>query len=285
MVLLNRRGTTLKEKAVSDTRSLLSRLDGIAVPYAWFKTVRNHTAILLLADILSAYSGQEGDRASLWDGDEMLLEYKHIAARLRVNARSISRAIKLLEKLKALRPSRRDRKVNGKPTRNVVGVVPNLEVIAKLSGVALGDILSAQGTATAPPRRGNRIPMATARPTAEPVPLTDFRESLVRAYKDIFNQSVGEDYQTSSDQQLADLRAVASVTIPTVRGAGRAYMVWARQYLEALKDKAEQEVGEASEAAYNWQGFVKERYTIESFIAWAKTQEVLPNGFARQSFQ
>ena len=285
MVLLNTRGTTLKEKAVSDTRSLLSRLDGIAVPYAWFKTVRNHTAIILLADILSAYSGQDIDRSVLWDGDELLLEYKHIAARLRVNARSISRAIKLLEKLKALRPSRRDRIVNGKRTRNVVGVVPNVEVIASLSGVALNDILSAQAKAPAPPRRGNRIPPPTASPAADHVPLTDFQESLVRAYEDCFKQNVGEGYRTSPEQRVADLRAVASVTIQKARGAGRKYMEWARQYLEALKTKAEQEHGEAGEAAFDRRGHVTDRYTIESFIAWAKTKEMLPNGFARRSFR
>ena len=257
----------------------------MAVPYAWFKTIPNHIAVIVLADILSAYSGLESDRPAHWDDDELLLEYKHIAARLRVNERSVSRAIKLLEKLKALRPSRRDRIVNGKRTRNVVGVVPNVEVIASLSGVALGDILSAQGTAPALPRRGNHGPLGTARATAELVPLTDFQESLVRAYEDYFKENVGERYRTSPEQRLADLRAVATVTIQKARGAGRKYMVWARQYLEALKTKAEQEHGEASEAAFDRRGHVTERYTIESFIAWAKTKEMLPNGFARRSFR
>lgn len=127
--------------------------------------------------------------------------------------------------------------------------------------------------------------MATSRPIAEAVPLTDFQESLVRAYEDYFKQNVGERYRTSPEQHLADLRAIASVTIPKTRGAGRKYMERARQYLEALKAKAEQENGPVREAAFDRHGHVTERFTIESFVGWAKTDEPLPSGFARRSFK
>jgi hypothetical protein len=278
----------MNDKVRARIKRLLESAPSLCLPLAWLQAIPNHNAAVLLADILSSYlnicKGQGRGTAPM-DGDELRLEYKPLAKRLGLNVRTVSRGIDCLVGLNALCRSRRDREVNGKLTRNVVGVVPNLEVIAKLSGIAPGDILSAQVTAPAPPRRGSRIPMATARPTAEPVPLTDFQESLVRAYEDYFKQNVGERYRTSTEQRLADLRAVASLTIPKARGAGRNYMVWARQYLEALKAKAEQEHGEASEAAFHRRGHVTERYTIESFIAWAKTKEMLPNGFARRSFK
>jgi hypothetical protein len=219
------------------------------------------------------------------DGDELLLEYKPLAKKLGLSDRSISRAIDYLVRLKALLRSRRDRIVNGKATRNVVGVVPNVEIIAKLSGIGPGDILSARGTAPAQPRRENRVPLVKARPTAKPIPLTNFQESLVRAYEDSFEQNIGESYRTSPEQRLADLRAVASVRIPKARGAGRKYMVWTRQYLEALKAKAEQEHGDASEAAFDRHGNVTGRYPIESFVRWSQTEEMLPNGSPRRSIR
>ena len=203
--------------------ALLNRLKCLAVPYAWFKTIRDHTAIVLLADILSVYTGQQVEWPVLWDGDELLLLYKEVADRLGVSDRTISRAVSLLVAREALRYERRDRRLNGTPTRNVVGVVPNLEVVAELSGIALGDILSAQVTAPTPPRKAGRIPLATTPPTAEPVSLTDFQESLVRAYQDDFEQVVGKRYRTSLAQKLADLKAVASVTVPKERGSGRKY--------------------------------------------------------------
>ena len=267
---------------------LLESAASLRIPLGWLRTIPNHTVAVLLADILSSYlnirEGQ-GQGAVLMDGEELLLEYKPLAKRLGLSDRSVSRGIDWLVRHKALRRSRRNRIVNGKPTRNVVGVVPNLEVIAKLSGIARGDILSSRVTAPASPRRTNRGPQGTDRPTAEPVPLTDFQESLVRAYEGCFKQNVGEGYRTSPEQRLADLQEIASVTIPKMRGAGRKYMEWARQYLEALKAKAEQEHGEASEAAFDRRGNVTESYTIESFVAWAKTDEPLPNGFARRSFR
>jgi hypothetical protein len=101
------------------------------------------------------------------DGDEILLEYKPLAKKLGLNVRTISRGIDCLVRLKALRRSRQDRVVNGRMTRNVVGVVPDLVVIAKLSGVALDDILSARSKAPAPSRRDNRIPPPTASPAPD----------------------------------------------------------------------------------------------------------------------
>jgi len=173
--------------------------------------------------------------------------------------------------------------VNGKPTRNVVGVVPDLEVIAKMSGIPLGDILSAPRLASVPARtERDRIQLAAPVTTAEPVHLTDFQASLLRAYQDHFEQTVGSTYLVSDAQQMADQKALASLTIQRARGAGRKYQVWARQYVDALKDKAEDAHGEARQAALGRNGQVKDRYTIEAFLAWAKTTEPLPNGFARR---
>jgi hypothetical protein len=278
----------MNHQSAAGIEKLLESAASLRIPSAWLRAMPNHTVAVLLADILSSYlnicKGQ-GQGTALMDGDELLLKYKPLAKRLGLNVRTVSRGIDCLVGLRTLRRSRRDREINGRKTHNVVGVVPNLEVIAKLSGIAPGDILSAQVTTPAPPRRGSRIPLAAARPTAEPVPLTDFQESLIDGYAHRFEQLVGTPYRTSPEQRLADLRAVASVRIPKARGAGRKYMVWAQQYLEALKAKAEQEHGDASEAAFDRGGHVTERYTIESFIAWAKTDETLPNGFARRSFK
>jgi len=100
----------------------------------------NYATAVLLADIVSSClnicKGQ-GREAALVDGDELLLEYKPLAKRLGLSDRSVSRGIDWLVGHKALRRSRRDRIVNGRKTHNVVGVVPNLEVIATLSGIAL----------------------------------------------------------------------------------------------------------------------------------------------------
>jgi hypothetical protein len=242
---------------------------------------------VLLADILSSYlnihEGQ-GQGNALMDGDELLLEYKLLAKRLGLNVRTVSRGIDCLVGLRTLRRSRRDREMNGRKTHNVVGVVPNLEVIAKLSGITPGDILSARGRASAPPRSA-RIPLQAVQPVGDSVPLTDFQQSLVRAYEDHFEEIVGAPYRTSPAQQLSDLNAVTGITLPKKRGSGRKYFVWARQYLEALSDQADEHHGTAREGAFDRRGHVTGRYSIESFVWWSRTDERLPNGLARRSFR
>lgn len=145
---------------------LLESAASLRIPLAWLRAVPNHTVAVLLADILSSclniHEGR-GRGPALMDGDELRLEYKPLAKRLSLSVRSVSRGINCLVRLKALRRSRRDRIVNGKMTRNVVGVVPNVEIIAKLSGIALGDILSAQGSAPDPRRTGKPNPPPTSR--------------------------------------------------------------------------------------------------------------------------
>jgi hypothetical protein len=277
----------MNHQSAAGIEKLLESATSLHIPLAWLRAMPNYTVAVLLADILSSYlnicKGQ-GREAALADGDELLLEYKPLAKRLGLSDRSVSRGIDWLVRHKALRRSRRDRNVNGRPTRNVVGVVPNLEVIAKLSGIACGDILSARGTASAPPRSA-RIPLQAVQPVGDSVPLTPFQQSLVRAYEDHFEEIVGAPYLTSPAKQVSDLNAVARITLPKERDSGRNYFVWARQYLEALSDQADEDHGSAREGAFDRRGHVTGRYSIESFVCWSRTDERLPNGLARRSFR
>lgn len=127
-------------------------VESLQIPVTWLREIKKHNVAVLLADILSSYLNAregQGRSAALMDGDELVLQYKPLASRLGLSDRSVSRGIDELVKLKALRRCRKDRLVNGKLTRNVVGVVPDLDIIANLSGVALGDIMSAQEAAPA----------------------------------------------------------------------------------------------------------------------------------------
>jgi hypothetical protein len=263
-------------------------VESLQIPVTWLREIKKHNVAVLLADILSSYLNAregQGRSAELMDGDELVLQYKPLASRLGLSDRSVSRGIDELVKLKALRRCRKDRLVNGKLTRNVVGVVPDLDIIANLSGVALGDIVSAQEAAPAQLPTGSRTPPPTDRPDGAHVPLTDFQMSLAAAYVDYFEQFVDALYRVTPSQRVIDEQAVAGVTISKARGAGRKYIEWARQYLQALKSQAEEDHGEARAAAFDRAGYVKDRFTIESFVAWAETNEPLPSGSARRSFE
>jgi hypothetical protein len=117
--------------------SLLERLNTVPVPYFWLKSLGNHTAALLLADILSAYAGRVSPRAALWDGRELLLGCRELAAKLAISDRTLTRALQLLANRKAITYQRTDRVVDGKKRRNVVSVTPRTpeldrEMITKL---------------------------------------------------------------------------------------------------------------------------------------------------------
>jgi hypothetical protein len=266
--------------------TLMRSVTVLSVPYIWLKAFGNHTAAMLLADILSAYCEKLANHNLIWDGNELVLEFKQLQFRLGVSERSISRALDLLAKRKAVIYHRRDRVVHGTKRRNVVSVVPNMKDIAELSAVSLADILAAPRTDSTVQ---SVVDLAVGRSSKNPDPgddvrLTDFQESLVTAYREYFERIVGAPYQTSSRQRLADRRAVARLTIPKARGAGHEYVVWSRQYLEALKDKAGRGQSDVRDLAFDRNGNARAGYTFEWFVEWARTDEPLPNGSARRSF-
>lgn len=271
-----------KEKTASAIRSMLAKLNRLAVPYAWFRMIPNPTAVCLLADILSAYSGQIQEHPVVWDGNELVLEYKALASRFQVSARTVSRAVELLVKRGLLCRTLKDRLVKGKTQRNSVGVIPNTPALARLRGKPLGDILSAPRKDSNTPAQSGRNAAVTDSPEADLVPLSDFQESLCRAYKNDFEEVLDLPYRASHDQEHADRVAVAGLSIPQERGAGRPFLSWSQQYLAALKRKAEDVYGNVREATFDRQGYVRLRYTLQSFVEWAKTDELLPNGYRRR---
>lgn len=267
---------------------LLDTAASLCIPQYWFRGIRNHTAAVLLADILSSYQDTAegmGQEPVMMDGDELILEYRALARRLGLSTRSVSRGIDHLVGLKAVRRSRRDRTINGRLTRNVVGVLPNLPVICKLSGVVYGDILSAPRAAQPAGRAGSPSRVRLAKADAlvyDLVPLTPSQESLIRAFQDDFQEILGRAYGPSPDQRQADLRAAALVKPAKARGGGRKYVIWARQYLNALKDQAEKEHEDVQQAIVGRDGFVRPAYTLERFLEWAQSEDLLPTGFLRR---
>jgi hypothetical protein len=279
--------SSMSRDIAAEIENLLERVPSLRVTKSWFLAIPNQTAVVLLADILSSYvdaCGGAGQGPGLMDGDELILEYKPLAKRLGLSDRSISRGVDCLVRLKALRRTLRGRVVNGKRTHNVVGVVPNLAVVAKFSGIARADILSAQGTTAATPRRGGRPHLAPVSLAGADVALTAVQDSLARVYASDFEEIVEARYKTTPEQQQADLNALAGLTPDPGRGGGRRFSAWARQYLQALREKAELDHGDVQQAAFDRDGHVTGRFTIEAFAEWVKSDEPLPNGFARRTF-
>jgi hypothetical protein len=256
----------MKRSTNSDIARLLERQDVLRVQVSWLSALQNHTAAILLADILSAcadqmWVGEEG-RTVLFDGQELLLEYKHLARRLGVSVRSISRTMDHLTKLRLVSRSRTDRLINGTLTRNVVGVAPNLKAIAALSG-----------------KKGHAN---LAAPASKTPSLSDFQDSLLRAFADEFASAVGEDYSPTAQQQADDRRAAARLPSPIPSRQARKYYVWAQQYLDALKTKAEADLGRVQDACFDRSGLLKDAFTFSVFADWVRTNNPLPNGRARR---
>jgi hypothetical protein len=247
---------------------LIEKLSTFDVPYAWLSKLRNHTAVLVLADIVAAFAGGFQVDTERWDGRELLLEYKELGSRLGFGERTLTRTIGILTRRRLITYRRRDRVVNGKKVRNVVGVIPNLGAIARLTRIAGRDIMAARpahSRAPAPARRGGTEP-ADKTEAAESIPLTDFQDSLLRAYQWSFNDIIGAPYSVTSAQQAADRRAAASISIGTERGAGRKYLARAEQYVQAMADKGQQQLGNALEAAFDRDNHVRDAYTFEAFF-------------------
>jgi len=55
--------------------------------------------------------------------------------------------------------------------------------------------------------------------------------------------------------------------------------------VESLKAKADEEHGEALEAAVDKYGDVTGRFSVESFVFWAKSKENLPDGSRRRQLK
>jgi hypothetical protein len=164
--------------------------------------------------------------------------------------------------------------VNGKLTRNVVGVVPDLAGIAKLSGISLGDILAA------------RIADPTAPRTETRVTPTDFQESLLRGYAWRFEEVVGAPYHVTPAQALDDRKAAARITISNEPNAERTYYVRAQQYLKARKRAVEKEHGDkASTVAFGRHASVIGSFTFDAFAEWAITNDVPPRRLGRRTFR
>lgn len=116
-------------------QSLLPMLLKLEVPYAWLKALDNHSTVVLLAEIVAAYAGSGGSSTTRWQGPEFLLDYKALSKCLGISERSLTRATKQLRARKLITYQRKDRIVDGKMVWNVVGVVPRVAAIAKLSGI------------------------------------------------------------------------------------------------------------------------------------------------------
>ncbi len=278
----------MSESIVVGIKALFNAAASVRIPQAWFRTIPNHTAVVLLADILSSYLNipeQEGQNDRVMDGDELLLDYKPLAKKLGLSDRSVSRGIDYLVQMRALQRSRKDRKINGRVTRNVVGVVPNLKVIAKFTGVRLDDSLSSRKMTSAASRTGRGVTPPIMMPDNDEVLLTDSQESIINAYKRHFEEIIGSRYQTTAQQHQTDLTEVAKIQIPKHRGGGLNYLYWSRQYIEKLKEVSDAEHGEGFPSAFDRQGHVVGRFSIESYASWALSDETLPGGSRRRRFR
>jgi hypothetical protein len=150
----------------SNLRKMMTKVSALSVPRAWLKALGNHTTAIVLADILSAYLGQGSAPDRFWEGRELLVNYSDLASRLGIADRSVSRAVDLLTKLGCVAYHRKDRVLGGKKIRNVVGVIPNLGAIAKLSAIKAGDILAAPPTESKLSLRTDRAGAIEPKPAA-----------------------------------------------------------------------------------------------------------------------
>jgi hypothetical protein len=128
----------------------------------------------------------------------------------------------------------------------------------------------------------SEVEPTTILPSGDVVALTEFQESLIRAYEHEFEMIVGARYRPKPQQRLADRQAAADLTPLNYQGSQRKYLRWSRQYLNALKEKAEDDFGDVGQATFGREGYVHDQFTFEWFLIWAQSDEPLPNGFSRR---
>lgn len=261
----------------------------LRLPVVWLKSIGNHTAAILLADILAAWSARlpaapKRKPGAGLNADELPLNYKEVSARLVISTRSLSRAMKLLDKVKALRVRQADRQINGKLVRNVIGVEPNWAKIATLSGSQRQDILAlwhVDDTAARPEQ-----PSHPAHAADHPDdPFGEGEDRLAFTYKAYFQSVFGKPYRCSTAQEKVDQAAATALGLPKWRAPDHKYCVWARAYIDALKENAVGNRGrEFRIDAIRNNGFVRSPCSYDAFIAWVTSDDPLPNGRYRRNF-